>query len=268
MADESKATTAKGRQAGGYEPPILVEPRGGPVPGGGTPAADTTSRDDSRRDAEALQKRWPTLAEPLVSALVAAIGSGGVADLATVSTPPAILADLAAAVGDAMTQAATATITATVAVARASGIEIDPPEPDRRRIDDLAAVAVGLIAAAYTTAAVRRALQVGPTTAATAVAETLTAMGTAKTGVVAEQFGAATHAARNLGRQAVYSTHQPAGFVADEADDHSACKPCRDIAGHTYQTLDEALADYPGTAGYRACLGGIRCRGYVRARWK
>ena len=35
MADTttSKPTSAKGRQAGDYSPPILAEPKGGPVPG-------------------------------------------------------------------------------------------------------------------------------------------------------------------------------------------------------------------------------------------
>lgn len=32
MPTETKATSAKGRQAGDYEPPVLAEPKGGPVP--------------------------------------------------------------------------------------------------------------------------------------------------------------------------------------------------------------------------------------------
>jgi hypothetical protein len=44
------------------------------------------------------------------------------------------------------------------------------------------------------------------------------------------------------------------------------CKPCRDIDGTKYTSLEDARAAYP-SGGYTGCLGGARCRGTLVTVW-
>jgi 2'-5' RNA ligase len=44
------------------------------------------------------------------------------------------------------------------------------------------------------------------------------------------------------------------------------CKPCRDIDGTKYTSLEDARKAYP-TGGYTGCLGGARCRGTLVTVW-
>lgn len=48
---------------------------------------------------------------------------------------------------------------------------------------------------------------------------------------------------------------------ASELLDSSTCGPCAEVDGRTYDTLDDALLDYPGAGGFIGCDGGSRCRG-------
>lgn len=52
-------------------------------------------------------------------------------------------------------------------------------------------------------------------------------------------------------------------FYASELLDSATCGPCADIDGTQYETMEAALADYPGFGGYKNCDGGDRCRGTV-----
>ena len=53
-------------------------------------------------------------------------------------------------------------------------------------------------------------------------------------------------------------------FVASERNDKSVCKPCADMDGHQFTTLEAALAVYPNGQNV-ACLGRDRCRGTLFA---
>lgn len=81
-----------------------------------------------------------------------------------------------------------------------------------------------------------------------------------------EAIGAALTAAQNAGRRAVFEATPPADYYASEMLDRNTCKPCRDLDGYKFPSLDMAYKSYP-TGGYRKCLGGGRCRGMVIARW-
>lgn len=60
---------------------------------------------------------------------------------------------------------------------------------------------------------------------------------------------------------------QPAEIYASELLDGNTCEPCARVDERQYDTLDEALEDYPGFGGYVGCLGGARCRGTVVVVW-
>lgn len=265
--------SAAGRQDGGYRVPVLAEPRGGPIPKPRevAAAAESGRDDDPQQQAwaaavAAFLASWPALSAPLVAALVGQVEFGpGV--WATLTVPQPLLDDIAAALEQAMADAALDAAVAEAGAAQAQGVAVDPPTPDERRLAGVAGVTAALIGVAYIAAATRRALQVGPEAAAGAVREVLDAMGTATSGVVADHVGVAIGAAQNAGRRAVFEAHPPARLVADEShDDPARCGPCHDINGHVYDTVDAALADYP-TSGYARCLGRGRCRGRLRAEW-
>lgn len=215
----------------------------------------------------ATLKSWPALAAPMVDALAAAVAGADAATLAGLTVPQQAIDDAAAALERVMVDVARDAAAVEVATAQAQGVSVDAPEPELSRLAGTAQVTAALIAVAYAAAATRRALQVGVEAATAAVHETLTAMGAAASGVVAEHIGVALSAAQNAGRIAVFETHPPAGFKASEHLDRSGCKPCRTVHGTTYATLADALADYPGNGGYARCAGGLRCRGRVIAVW-
>lgn len=50
-------------------------------------------------------------------------------------------------------------------------------------------------------------------------------------------------------------------FYASELRDRNTCEPCSVVDATEYPDLAAALADYPTAGGFRACLGGLRCRG-------
>lgn len=81
-----------------------------------------------------------------------------------------------------------------------------------------------------------------------------------------DELGGALHRAQNNARIATLEEAPPAQYVASEIRDKNQCRPCRDIDGRVFESLDEARRLY-GTGGYRECLGGQRCRGTIVARW-
>lgn len=89
---------------------------------------------------------------------------------------------------------------------------------------------------------------------------------------VLELYGReAAQSADGLGRQAAVETgaaagRRPARIYASELLDGRQCIPCGDVDGREYATLADARADYP-TGIYRACEGGLRCRGTLVFVW-
>ncbi len=284
MPDQGKSaprlkhpSSAHGRQDGNYRPPVLVEPKGGPVPTWSAPddsrkvaaAADGDEQQKAwQAGVSALLATWPVLSVPLVNALASQVAAAaGVGGLAYLSVPQNVLDGLAAAVEQAMADVALDAAVAEAAEAEAAGVVVDPPTPDGSRLAEVAVVTAALIGVAYIATATRTALQAGPDAAEGAVREALTAIGTATTGPVVDHVRVAMSAAQNTGRRAVFEAHPPREFRASEHRDPNACGPCRDVDGKTYPTLDVALVDYPGNAGFRGCAGGLRCRGHIVAVW-
>lgn len=228
-------------------------------------AADDRKRKPADAVAAALLAAWPVMAAPLVADVTKAVTKAGsdVGALGTLTVSKRAVTAVAAKLTPALAAAADEAAAATVADAQAQGAEVQQPDVDRDRLGQVALAAVGLIAMAYAAAAARAAIVAG----LDAVTETLTTMGAAVSGIVADQLGHAVHAARHAGRVAVFEAHPPQQLVADEShEDGGRCPACAAIDQHVYPDLAAALVDY-GSGGYRACAGGQRCRGTLRPAW-
>jgi len=286
VADATAATTAKGRQDGGYEVPILAEPRGGPIPKWtGDSAADLqeagtgTSREDRgegpdergwRAAVAAFLAAWPALAEPIVAQLAAGAeraSSVNVAGLGALGPSGDVVRDVSLALSRAMTDLAVKAADQVVADAAVQGADITTAEPDQGRLNQVAAATAALIVAGYASTAVQAALAAPAGTASAAVNTALTTLGAAQRGMVAAHVAAALTAAQHEGRRAVFAAHPPETLRASEVADRVRCGPCADVHGRVYNTLADALQDYPGFGGYYRCEGRLRCRGRLVGSW-
>lgn len=78
----------------------------------------------------------------------------------------------------------------------------------------------------------------------------------------------AANVAHGIGRrEAQTSLPEPAELYASELLDRNTCGPCGELDGREYDTMAEALEDYPGAGGYVGCEGGSRCRGTLVIVW-
>lgn len=138
----------------------------------------------------------------------------------------------------------------------------------RDRLRQIGRTAARVLGVGLVQSAVRQAMRVWgsgpPSQVADAVDEHLAGLSGA---AVEEQVGAAMSAAQNEGRMAVLAVAPPATYTATEIlDSKNTCKPCRNVDGTRYDTLEEARAAYP-SGGYINCLGGPRCRGTLVTVW-
>jgi len=69
------------------------------------------------------------------------------------------------------------------------------------------------------------------------------------------------HGATNTGRFNTAEVMEPRESFASEILDRNTCSNCEGVDGKDYDTLAAARDDYTDGGGYRACLGGSRCRG-------
>lgn len=137
----------------------------------------------------------------------------------------------------------------------------------RDRLRQIGRTAARVLGVGLVQAAVRQAMRVWGSGTAGQVAAAVDEHLAGLSGVaVEEQVGAAMTAAQNEGRMAVLAVAPPATYVSTEVLDRNSCKPCRDVDGTKYTSLEEARKAYP-TGGYTGCLGGLRCRGSLVAVW-
>lgn len=256
----------------GPQGPVVGPARSsGSAPARHEPSTDDGSQAEWSAAVAAMLAAWPALAAPLVDELAAAaeaaVSSGDVAALGTLAASAVTVDALTAALSEAMTSAAAGSAAAVVASAAAQGVTVAQPEPATDRLDQIAAVTAALLASGYASAAARRAMLVPAGTVAGVVRTALTEMSGAEKGMVADHIGAALSTAQGLGRTAVYAASPPRLLVADESQEPgSRCEACSRVDGTEYRTLADAEADYPAGI-YRACAGGSRCRGFLRAVW-
>jgi hypothetical protein len=81
------------------------------------------------------------------------------------------------------------------------------------------------------------------------------------------QARSAVNSATGMGRQSAAATlPQPKEIYASELLDQNTCAPCSMIDGHSYDSLEDGLADYPN-GQYADCEGGPNCRGTLVMVW-
>lgn len=269
-AVQSARTRAKARRHAGQ---LSLFNAADPEP---DPAAVQQAWEQARDE---MLSQWPATAQPMVDDLTAQAEQVAAADdlgaFGALAVSTAVVAAVAAVLAAAAATVAAGAVAQVVAEAAAQGVTLTVPEDaGRARAQAAAQAAAGVIAAGYATGAGRAGLQhAGPETAPATVAEKvrqhLDDLSTSQRGWVADNIGAALSAAQNAGRMAALTAAdpRPAGFRAVEANDTNTCQPCRDVDGAEYTTVTEAAADYP-TAGYHACEGGLRCRGYLFPIWR
>jgi hypothetical protein len=240
------------------------------------PAAVQEAWEQAKAD---LLAQWPATAQPMVDDLAAQAEQVAAADdlgaFGALAVSAAVVAAVAAVLAASAVSVASGAVTQVIAEAAAQGITLTiPADAGAGRAEAAAQAAAGVIAAGYATGAGRAGLQhagpnADPATVAEKVREHLDGLSTSERGWVADNIGAALSTAQNAGRMAALNAAapRPAGFRAVETNDTNTCRPCKDVDGTEYTTVAEAEADYPA-AGYHACDGGLRCRGYLFPLWR
>lgn len=78
----------------------------------------------------------------------------------------------------------------------------------------------------------------------------------------AEQAAAgATSRATGGGRFGAIASAPTQAVYASEILDEATCPPCSDVDGREYESIEDAMLDYPSLGGFFDCEGGERCRG-------
>ncbi len=262
-----------------YQPPILAEPKGGPIPGVEVRAAADSAAERIQQQWDGakarLLKRWPKLAKPMVDDLAsqaeAAAEAGDLALLGELKVSAGVVAALSVPIRKAGSELAAEAAAGVVEEAAAQDVTITAPDaPARDRVEQHADAVARIIAAGYASGAARTGLQLAGSETAEVRAEVerhLTELGESVNGLVGTEIAALLSAAQFAGRLAVLEQHPADNYAAIEVNDRNRCEPCSKISGSTFTTLREALSHYPGGGSMKRCEGRGRCRGFIRPSW-
>lgn len=218
---------------------------------------------------DGLLAKWPGILDDQYTELArqvrAAIDAGDLEALLELTTPDAGAADVLTL---ALLAAALSGASAVVREAEEQGVDVGTRMPERSEVETRASVVTGLLGAGLAISAGMEALRVASPgmdgeAVAAAVREHLDALTDAR---AAAALGGAVTAAQNEGRFETMMAAPSATYFASEQLDNATCTPCRKVEGTMYESIEDAREDYP-TAGYRKCLGTIRCRGTIVAIW-
>lgn len=281
-----RSVAASGRRARGSGSPLRVRrpvAAAAPVVAGRRLRRALTEQEIAAAiDVETMETEWVDARDQLAALLVDArvqLGSAAVAAIEAMSAVEAATLgdDLAALLaGETVDTTAVEALLASTAARGAAqvvgeaarqGVVVDAPDVaygERARAE--AAGLVGRLArqvadSAQAAAQVAAGPGASPATVADAVAGHLDSLSTAGP---ERQAAGATSRATHAGRVTALAEVPYRQIYSSELLDSSTCGPCSLIDGTSYDSLDEALADYPG-GGYRACEGGERCRGTLVA---
>lgn len=218
---------------------------------------------------DGLLARWPGILDDQYTELArqvrAAIDAGDLEALLELTTPDAGAADVLTL---ALLAAALSGANAVVREAEEQNVDVGTRMPERSEIETRASVVTGFLGAGLAISAGMEALRVtspgmdGEAVAA-AVRTHLDGLSDAR---AAAALGGAVTAAQNEGRFETMMAAPAATYFASEQLDDVTCTPCRKVEGKRYESIEDAREDYP-TAGYRKCLGTIRCRGTIVAMY-
>jgi hypothetical protein len=263
-----------------YQPPILAEPKGGPIPSDTVKAAAATGSPEAiqqqweRAKADLLQQ-WPVTAQPMVDELAdqaeTAVSNDDLGALGSLAVSAGVIAAVAMLMGGKGTSLAKDAAAGVVAEAAGQGVTIGSPgRPGAERVRQTADAVAHIIASGYTSGAGRAALQLAgasPGEVRAAVAQHLTELGDSINGLVGDNVGSLLSAAQFAGRLAVLEAHPASSYRATETLDTNTCPACLAANGEEFATLREALVVYPLSGQNRSCAGRSRCRGYIMPLW-
>lgn len=146
--------------------------------------------------------------------------------------------------------------------------ELEAREMHRRMATQIAENAAAVARTQVAPGAARRGLlaRLRPASMAAGEADAIAAH-LASLSPAAAEAAAAGGASRamNTGRFEAIAAAPTQEIYASEILDDATCFPCQEIDGTSYDTLEEALQDYPSMGGYLACEGMDRCRGTLVA---
>jgi phage portal protein BeeE len=239
-------------------------------PRGAAEDVDLSGMDDDWQDiVDGLLAKWPGILDDQYTELGrqvrAAIDAGDLEALLELTTPDAGAADTLTL---ALLAAALSGATAVQREADEQGVDVGTRMPERAEVETRAAVVTGFLGAGLAITAGTEAMRVNSPgmdgeAVAAAVREHLDGLSDAR---FKASLAAAVTAAQNEGRFETLAAAPAATYFASEQLDDATCAPCRKVEGTMYESLVDAREDYP-TAGYRQCLGTIRCRGTIVAIW-
>jgi hypothetical protein len=293
MASETKRVSAKGRQAGDYSPPILAQPKGGPIPkwtGDPKREAPKTPQvaapqqlelpiaagvaDDAARIAAELAAAvssfagsWPALAAPIVSGLVTDVGNaltgGGVGRLAQLAAGTGAVTALGTALGRAMRTLSGRAARRAAREVEALGVTASAGTANPVNLQGQADVTASLAGQALASSAARTALLYAgrPADAVNAAVEAeLRDLADLKPGgYILQNLEAALAAAQGAGRMATFAqVEDRVSLMAAESP--GACATCEDIDGKVFASFAAAAKAYP-QGRHVGCLGRSHCRG-------
>jgi hypothetical protein len=217
-----------------------------------------------------LLKAWAAVQAAQVAELIeqvaAAVAAADTAALAALAVDTAAAAEVLAPALIAMAGVGAGQV---VAEAASQGVDLAVPDLDEDDLTTLAETIAALMGRATSDAAGREALRVWtPGASGDEVAGLVQAhMESLTDAWPREQLGGALWAAQAQGRWAVIMSADEATYVASEVLDRGTCKNCLDIDGHEFESRAAAGAAY-AAGGYIECLGRLRCRGILVARWE
>jgi len=240
----------------------------------------TRLEEQSRIDFAELEHDWTTVRdaatvllaryrEAIAAAIVDAIAEMDTVEPLTLADALAPVAATAAASMDVDRLARLMDEAATVGAGQVAGeiarqggsVDIAPPDyRERAGLEARAAVARlarGLVETAVNAATARAA----PGAPGREVAATVTdAIGELTDAQPRDTAGGMASRAINAGRAHALDAAPYRQVYASALLDTNTCQPCIDWDGTTWESLDEALQQFPGGGGNRDCQGGARCR--------
>jgi hypothetical protein len=222
-------------------------------------AIDTAYEDAAERLDRLFREEWLPGQLATIRAIIEGT-DGTAAALAQVQAPVTGLDDIAEELSALMETAADDALDEL----RAQGLDIDDVDrgPMRARVRDHAGAVAQQVADGLSLAASRKAVQLAGSASVADIADQVVGyLDGLKHAWETDQLRGAVQMAQNAARTDVFAAVDvQTAIYASELLDAATCDACAGVDGREYESMEEALRDYP-SGGYVDCAGGPRCRG-------